>query len=337
MGSGAFARRGRRARRPAAFGPCLLTAPADYAAGRRPRRGAERGGRGRRTSPVATAPPACRSRAWPAATRARSACTPAASASWSRAGPRTSPPAPAGAAPLAVVGAVVVGGGVPRRRAAGVAAGTSVGRRPGDAAVARAGAGLPWPPVRWCCGRIGPFRWWTAWSSSRAARWPSSRCSPARSWLTVLRRPRRAGGAGAIADRRRRPGERAAVAPCPDPRATWPSTSWPGRLVHAGTGYAVHRLPLRRLGTTPGCTAAGASNGTGAFYRAARHPPLEGPAARGRRAVRRRHVASGACRRRTRRPRPLRRRDPPGRARALAGGGGRAAVRAVEPAGRSRW
>ena len=62
-------------------------------------------------------------------------------------------------------------------------------------------------------------------------------------------------------------------------------------VVHSVTGYAVHRLPLRRLDhDTLAAPRPPVRARRALLPRRLQHPPVEGPPARGRRAVRRRDV-----------------------------------------------
>ena len=329
-----------RARPVVAFGPCLFT-PADGAAARV---GGFAAVRGEVVEDVALARAyrrrrPSRVRASAAARRCASACTRTASARSSRAGPRTWRRAPERRRGSPSLGAVLW-----------VAAAAAAS---GALAVDGwrwlfAGAGAPvarWSATDWslrscggCSRRLGSFHWLDAGRCSRSRSSPSWRSSP----LGRRCSTRAPGGAVARSADRRRHRERASVRlPLLAPGArsgmllVVDVAAW--AVVHAGTGYVVHRLPGRTgSSTTRGCFAPAGSSAAAASTSdrctsAAGRTTSPRPARSSRRGVEAPPAAG-----RPRWPRALRRRDPPGRVRPLARRRRRPAVRALEPAVGSR-
>ena len=221
-------------------------------------------------------------------------------------------------------GAVAVGGALAWRSWRLGRPSPSVVRRCRTAAVRGAGL-VDAPPARLvppgharCCS---PSRCSRSWSSS-SGRWLAR----------VLRRPVRWRGR---ADR---------SPPRDDPVIELPllvalgagGPSWPTcaawAVVHAGTGYAAHRLPPDAAGDHDGWLLRVRRVRAVTLYRRLRRPAVEGPAPGGRRPLRRRHQQAA--------PPGLDRgvhpRDPPGRARPLVGPGRRPVFALWNPPSRPR-
>ena len=285
-------------------------------------------------SPAATAPAVCRSTCLARRlSTCGSACTPAGSHSSSRAGPRTWPAAPPRADPARVLGAVLLGVGARRGRRVRSAA-RSHGRwsrrappapGPSLACVRRRGppavGARPGRPFRCVDGAAFPVPLAAFVAIFVRSCRPDPHHRP-----VVLARP-------ACSDRRaRRRDAVPLIAPADRAAARRRHRCW--AVIHAGTGYLVHRLPLRRLERDALAVPAAPVRARRAALRAA------GASSGGRTACPRPARCSPVgCRSgrlppaERRRARALRRRDPPGRARPLARRGRRPAVRAVEPAG----
>ena len=179
-------------------------------------------------------------------------------------------------------------------------------------------------PARWMARRVGRFGWWPilAYPVSMLAFVGLFAWSVVRTH--VLGSVTWRGGASPSAASGREPARSAPPSP---------STPPPGARSRSAPATSCTACPTRRSPPTAACCAsdrgsgAGASTGTGWRWRAGSTACPRAGRCSGAGST------SGPCRERaSRAPRALPARDPPGRARPLAGPGAVAAVRAVEPA-----